>query len=176
MRSSSCPERGFTLLEFSLSLALVSATLAGALAVYVQTVGEGNVGDYLAYHSSLEVAVKAAWQDGKYESISTETAAGMFASNARLVENGELRGPRGVVVDLEPRSLPGKGINRHFAVVYADVSPSVCTSLVMGLLQRIELAEVGGEVVYRRNTPVDLEALNQACSATGKSLAVVPVN
>lgn len=176
MRSSSSRERGFTLLEFSLSLGLVSVTLASALGIYVLTLSEGNVGDYVAWHSSLEVAVKAAWQDGKYEGVNSETAAGLFASNARLVKDGDLRGPKGVVVDLEPRSLPGKGTNRHFAVIYADVAPKVCISLVLGLLERIELAEVDGEAVYRRNTPLDISALNEACADAGKDLAIVPVN
>lgn len=176
MRSSSSRSRGFSLLEIALALAVVSVTFAAAATLYLQSTSEGNVSDHVAFHSVLEASVKAAWPHNDYEGVSTETAAALFSANPRLVDGGELRGPRGMEVLVAPRSLPGSGANRHFEIRYQDMRPAVCSSLVLALAERLERAEVGAEVIHQRSAPTDPQRITEACSGDEVSLALVPVN
>ena len=175
-RSSLSRSRGFSLLEIALALAIVGVTFASVATLYIQSTSEGNVSDYVAFHTVLETSVKSTWANNNYEGLDSDTAADLFSANPKLVQNDELRGPRGVGVTVGPRTLPGSGANRHFAIAYEDIPSSVCSSLVFGLAERTERAEIGGAVIYQRGQDIDAQAITLACAAAGADLAIVPVN
>lgn len=176
MSSSSFRNRGFTLLEISLALAVVGVTFAAVITLYIQSTSDAHATEFVAYHTVLETSVKTAWPNNDYVGLDSDTAADLFASTASLVQAGELRGPRGVPVTVAPRTLAGAGTNRHFEIAYQDIPAAACTSLVMGVTARAEVAEVGGTAVFQRGQSIDPQSITEACSAAGADLAIVPVN
>lgn len=171
-QANAASQRGLTLVEVLIALAVAGAILSAVLVGYNRVRAQSHAQAYVQALEAVIAAVDARYPRNNYTGLTAEQviATPSFPRQMVSAAGTDIIGPEGGLVDVSVGAVGdwGQAADTAYGINFRDVGRSACETVVRLMAPRAARMAVNGTVVMARTTnagAIDTLALRTQCAA-----------